>query len=80
VRRREPLRSDERPDAPLWIRQMNVGLRHVGATPGEGLGGPATRRWRQAQDDWCRENGCYRIGKTCIEIFGHPCAAGETRN
>ncbi|MEU8608763.1 hypothetical protein AB0C29_12265 [Actinoplanes sp. NPDC048791] len=85
-RREKPRDVVDRPEAPLWIRQLNFAMHHF-RKPGEPavLGGPWVQRWRRAQDDWCREKGCYRVGKPCAEIYRNvrserPCEAGEMRN
>lgn len=62
--------------APLWVRNMNAGFRHVN---GRSLADAITtddlsrdlRRWREAKARWCAKNGCHRQGtKTCREVFG----------
>lgn len=76
MRRREPVRQDDRPEAPVWIRQWNFGRRHfAGNDDPNVIGGPVMKRWRQAQDDWCTENGCWQIGSRCVR----PCGAAERK-
>lgn len=83
MRRREPHLSDDRPVAPVWVRQWNFGRVHFGAFPVDGLGqGSAWRAFRRAQDEWCVETGCHRAGKSCAEVFNRarterPCGAEE---
>jgi hypothetical protein len=78
MRRREQPRPD-RTEAPPWICYTYRGLRHFGGVRPDGalvLGGDAYARLTEAQDAWCRENGCWRPGsKTCDEVGPRPCPA-----
>lgn len=73
----------QRPDrtkvkAPAWLFSTYAGLRHVAGIPDSA---PITTpvmlsnrpRLDEARRAWCQENGCYRQGKSCVEVFGVRC-------
>jgi hypothetical protein len=69
---------------PAWTQQTVAGLVYAAELTGA-AGIPALRApLIAARAEWCRDNGCHRRPKTCIEVFGNrpePCrpAATETR-
>lgn len=80
MRRREQRRDVEaRPEAPVWIRQIYAGLKHFGDGRTFEIGGEASSKFRAARDEWCRTQGCWRQGKTCIEVCGRPCDAAARK-
>ncbi len=83
MRRREQvdIRAD-RAAPPPWVVRILPALaeyhRRGGRTrPGETIPEGFTAWWRSVRDDWCRDNGCHRVGKTCEKAGQRTCGAGH---
>lgn len=79
MKRREKVRPDQaRVVPPAWVRHLRVGLLRVAGLPESS---PVTvpvllsnrGRLDEMRRAWCRENGCHRQGRTCVEVYGTRC-------
>ena len=84
ARRRKP--EDEprqRPTAPLWVTNLSAGLERFGGRFSGGvidLSGDCLRRLREAREQWCEENGCWRSGsKDCPVVCDGRLRAERSR-
>lgn len=82
-RQQPPEAHADRPVPPPWVVQLLPALQKYseGRAPTGALILDGFTEWRRrVQLEWCRENGCHRVGKTCEQIspLNKNCGAAKS--